>query len=115
MARRKVLLVQASQYSRDDTLCRQKRIFVPGLLMPHLAALTPAHWEVEAVIEIIEEVPFDTDADLVAIAAMGHAIFRAREIAEEFRRRGKTVVFGGYMAFLAPWFIADCADLKGWE
>jgi radical SAM superfamily enzyme YgiQ (UPF0313 family) len=110
MARRKLLLIQASQYSREDTLCRQERIFLPGLLMPHLAALTPDHWEVEAVIEIIEEVPFDTDAELVGIAAMGHAIFRGREIAREFRRRGKTVVFGGYMAFLAPWFIADCAD-----
>jgi radical SAM superfamily enzyme YgiQ (UPF0313 family) len=110
MCRRKLLLIQASQYSREDTLCRQERIFLPGLLMPHLAALTPDHWEVETVIEIIEDVPFDTDAELIGIAAMGHAIFRAREIAREFRRRGKTVVFGGYMASLAPSFIADCAD-----
>ena len=110
MSKRKLLLIQASQYSQQDTLCRQQRIFLPGLLMPHLAALTPDHWEVEAVIEIIEDVPFDTDAELIGIAAMGHSIFRAREIAREFRRRGKTVVFGGFMAYLAPWFIADCAD-----
>ena len=110
MAARKILLIQASQYSRENTLCKQKKIFVPGLLFPHLAAMTPEGWEVETVIEIIEDVPFDTDAVLIGIAAMGHAIFRAREIALEFRRRGKTVVFGGYMAFLAPSFIADCAD-----
>ena len=62
MADRKVLLIQASQYSRDNVLCKQKKIFVPGLLFPHLAAMTPEGWEVETVIEIIEDVPFDTDA-----------------------------------------------------
>jgi len=110
MARRKLLLIQASQYTREDTLCRQPRIHLPGLLFPHLAALTPEGWEVETVIEIIEDVPFDSDADLVGIAAMGHAVFRALEIAREFRRRGKTVVFGGFMASLAPWVVADHAD-----
>jgi radical SAM superfamily enzyme YgiQ (UPF0313 family) len=110
MADHKVLLIQASQYSRENTLCKQKKIFVPGLLFPHLAAMTPDNWEVETIIEIIEDVPFDTDADLIGIAAMGHAIFRARELAQEFQRRGKTVVFGGFMASLAPWFIAECAD-----
>ena len=110
MADRKVLLIQASQYSRDNVLCKQMKINVPGLLFPHLASLTPDDWEVETVIEIIEDVPFDTDAELIGIAAMGHAIFRAREIAREFQRRGKTVIFGGFMATLAPWFISDCAD-----
>ncbi len=110
MADRKVLLIQASQYTREDTLCRQDRIHLPGLLFPHLAALTPVGWEVETVIEIIEDVPFDTDADLVGIAAMGHAVFRALEIAKEFRRRGKTVVFGGFMASLAPWAVQEYAD-----
>lgn len=110
MADHKVLLIQASQYSRDNVLCKQKKINVPGLLFPHLASLTPDDWEVETVIEIIEDVPFDTDAELIGIAAMGHAIFRAREIAREFQRQGKTVVFGGFMATLAPWFISDCAD-----
>jgi len=110
MADRKVLLIQASQYSRGNTLCKQKKIFVPGLLFPHLAALTPDDWEVETIIEIIEDVPFETDAELIGIAAMGHAIFRAREIARDFKRRGKTVVFGGYMAAMAPDFLAGCAD-----
>ena len=110
MADYKVLLIQASQYSRENTLCKQKKIFVPGLLFPHLAALAPDNWEVATVIEIIEDVPFDTDADLIGIAAMGHSIFRAREIAREFQKRGKTVVFGGFMASMAPWFITDCTD-----
>ncbi len=110
MANRKILLIQASQYSQEDTLCRQPKIHMPGLLFPHLAALTPEGWEIESIIEIIEDVPFDSDADLVGIAAMGHAVFRALEIAKEFRRRGKTVVFGGYMASLAPWVVSEHAD-----
>jgi radical SAM superfamily enzyme YgiQ (UPF0313 family) len=110
MRNRKVLFIQSSQYSDDGTLCKQKKIYLPGLLFPHLAALTPPHWNVETVIEIIEDIPFDSDADIIGISAMGHAIFRAREIALEFKKRGKTVVFGGYMAFLASWFIRDCCD-----
>lgn len=110
MPRRKVLLIQASQYTREGRLCRQRRLHLPGLLFPHLAALTPPDWDVETAIEIIEDVPFDTGADLVAIAAMGHSVFRALEIAREFRRRGKTVVIGGFMASLAPWVVEGEVD-----
>lgn len=41
---------------------------------------------------------------------MGHAIFRAIDIATEFRKRGKTVFMGGYMPSIVPWFIEDHCD-----
>ncbi|MGM0596683.1 MAG: B12-binding domain-containing radical SAM protein [Myxococcota bacterium] len=83
-------------------MCKQRKINLPGLVFPLLAAMTPDHWEVEVVIEVVDEVDFDCDADLVGIGTMGHAIFRGLEIAREFKKRGKTVFFGGYMASMVP-------------
>jgi radical SAM superfamily enzyme YgiQ (UPF0313 family) len=97
----KILFIQPTQYDTQRGLCKQKRIHLPGLAFPLLAALTPAHWEVEAVIEVVDTVPLDTDADIVALSAMGHAVFRGLELASEFKKRGKTVIMGGYMASLA--------------
>jgi radical SAM superfamily enzyme YgiQ (UPF0313 family) len=70
--------------------------------MPLLAALTPPDWDVEIILETIEEIPFDSDADIIGIGGMGHAIVRSLDIAREFKERGKTVILGGYMASLMP-------------
>lgn len=98
----KLLLIQPTQRSPDGTLCKQKRIYLPGLAFPLLAALAPGHWEVEALLEVVDEIDFDADVDLVGIGTMGYTIFRGLEIAAEFRKRGKQVFMGGYMASLVP-------------
>lgn len=100
--KKKLLLVQSSPYDSDRSPIKKSRLYFVGLAMPLLAALTPDSWEVEICLETIEDVPFDTDADLVAIGSMGHAIIRSIDIAKEFKSRGKTVVLGGYMASLMP-------------
>jgi radical SAM superfamily enzyme YgiQ (UPF0313 family) len=97
----KLMFVQPSQYSATGRLIKQKRLYMPGLVFPLLAAMTPPRWEIDARIEILDDVDLDTDADLIGIGAMGHSIFRAFELADEFRRRGKTVVMGGYQTSLA--------------
>lgn len=99
----KILFIQPSQYAGDGkSICKQKKIHLPGLVFPLLAAMTPSHWEVQVCIEVVDDVPLDTDADLIGIGAMGHAVFRALEIATEFKRRGKIVFMGGYMASMVP-------------
>ncbi|HAQ38370.1 MAG TPA: B12-binding domain-containing radical SAM protein [Saprospirales bacterium] len=97
----KVLYIQPTQYAENGKLCKQRRINLPGLAFPLLAAYTPENWEVELLIEVVDEIDFDREADLVAIGSMGHATFRGLEIAGEFKKRGKTVVMGGYMASIA--------------
>ncbi len=107
----KILFVQPTQYSDGRaTLVKQRRLFLPGLAFPLLAALTPAHWQVELCLEVIEDVPFDTDADIVGIGGMGQALRRAVEIAHAFKRAGKTVVMGGYSPSLMPDYVADACD-----
>lgn len=97
----KILFIQPTQYDNKGGLCKQKIINLPGLVFPLLSALTPPNWEVELLLEVVDEIDYDNDADIVAIGTMGHTIFRGLELAREFRQRGKMVVMGGYMASLA--------------
>ena len=97
----KILFIQPTQYAENGKLCKQRRINLPGLAFPLLAAYTPKHWKVEVLIEVVDKIDYDSDADLVAIGSMGHATFRGLEIASEFKQRGKTVVMGGYMVSIA--------------
>jgi radical SAM superfamily enzyme YgiQ (UPF0313 family) len=96
----KILFIQPTQYGTDKKLCKQKKIHLPGLVFPLLAAMTPENWEVEVIIEVVDEINFNTDADIIGIGTMGYAIYRGIEVASEFRKRGKVVVMGGYMASL---------------
>ncbi|RPI02050.1 MAG: radical SAM protein [Calditrichaeota bacterium] len=96
----KILFIQPTQYSSDKKLCTQKKIHLPGLVFPLLASMTPDHWDVEVKLEVVDKIDFDSDADIIGIGSMGYAIYRGIEIAGEFRKRGKCVVMGGYMASL---------------
>ena len=37
----KILFIQPTQYGADKKLCKQKKIHLPGLVFPLLAAMTP--------------------------------------------------------------------------
>lgn len=98
----KILLIQPTPYDQHGNLVKKNRLYFVGLAMPLLAALTPEEHEVEICYETIEDVPFDTDADLIGISSMGHAVMRTIDIAKKFKELGKTVVLGGYMVSLMP-------------
>lgn len=107
----KIILIQPTQYGTETGIpCKQSKIFLPGLGLPLLAAYTPSNWEVKIIIEVVDEIDFDEDCDLVGIGAMGHAVFRAMDIASEFRKRGKKVFLGGYMVSILPEFVANYCD-----
>ena len=98
----KILFIQPTQYDRQGKLCKQKRIYLPGLVFPLLSAITPENWQTEICLEVVDEIDYETDADIIGIGAMGFAIFRGLEIAREFKKRNKLVVMGGYMASMVP-------------
>ena len=106
----KILFIQPTQYGSDHKLCKQTKIHLPGLVFPLLAAMTPDHWDVELNIEVVDNINFDNDADIVGIGTMGYTIYRGLEIAKEFRSRGKLVVMGGYMASMVADKIKDYVD-----
>ena len=67
-----------------------------------VAACTPKGVDVEIVDEYFDAVPYDTDADLVALSAKTSCVTHAYAVAAKFRERGKPVVLGGIHASLRP-------------
>jgi radical SAM superfamily enzyme YgiQ (UPF0313 family) len=67
-----------------------------------VAALTPRDWEVEIADENVEDINYETDADLIGITAFNVQYKRALAIGAEFQKRGKPVVFGGPYCSLFP-------------
>jgi radical SAM superfamily enzyme YgiQ (UPF0313 family) len=67
-----------------------------------VAGLTPPDIEVELQDENCYPLQLDTDAEVVAIGCWNVQYARARELAAEFRRRGKLVVVGGPYPTLCP-------------
>lgn len=102
MNKKKILLIQPTPYDQHGRLVKKSRLYFVGLALPLLAALTPDEFEIELCYETIEKVPFDTDAGLIGISSMGHAVMRTIDIAKRFRKKGRTVVLGGYMVSLMP-------------
>lgn len=58
----------------------------------------------------IENIDFDTETDLVLITVETYTAKRAYYIANEFRKRGKTVILGGYHVTLMPEEAGEYAD-----
>jgi radical SAM superfamily enzyme YgiQ (UPF0313 family) len=74
----------------------------PIITLPHIAAITPRQHEVQLVNENYEILDYNTDADLIGITTYTMTAPRVYEIADEFRRRGKKVVLGGYHVTALP-------------
>lgn len=67
-----------------------------------VATETPSEHEIVYLDEHIEAINFNDDFDLVGVSFMTGFANRAYEIGDEFRRRGKTVIFGGYHPTFVP-------------
>ncbi len=74
----------------------------PIITLPYLAAITPDKYSVKLVNENYEEIDFNQDVDIVGITCYTMTAPRVYEIADEFRRRGKTVILGGYHPTAMP-------------
>ena len=96
--KRKLYLIQPTYRASDGRLLQGQSMFVHSCALPALAAAVPPEWEREVCLEFFEDVNYETDASVVGISSMGYDILHGYEIAEEFRRRGKVVLFGGYQA-----------------
>lgn len=76
-------------------LQRVKPFWLPPLGLATLAGATPDDWEIRLIDENVEDIDLDTDYQLIAIGCMTANSARAYQLANEFRRRGKTVILGG--------------------
>jgi radical SAM superfamily enzyme YgiQ (UPF0313 family) len=68
----------------------------------YVVASMPSYVESKIIDEDIEPIDFETDADIIGITFMTFNAPRAYEIADKFRAKGKTVIFGGYHPSFMP-------------
>ena len=74
----------------------------PSITIPHIAAITPREHSVEILDENYEDVDFEKEVDLVGISCLTETALHVYELSDEFRKRGKKVVIGGYHASALP-------------
>jgi radical SAM superfamily enzyme YgiQ (UPF0313 family) len=106
----KILFIESTRYRSDGQLLRAKRLFYPSITLPYLAALTPKDIEVRMTHEMLEDVDFEADVDLVAVTSITNNVLRAYEISGKFRKRGVPVAIGGFHASAEPEEAAEYAD-----
>ena len=108
--KKKIYLIQPTYRDQDGRLLKGERLYIVSLALPALSAAMPPDWQTECCYEYFDEVNFDTDASVVGISSMGYEIFRGIEIATEFRKRGKIVLFGGFQPHISREFIREHGD-----
>jgi radical SAM superfamily enzyme YgiQ (UPF0313 family) len=86
------------------------KVLAPPLVLPLLAALTPADVDVRLVDENVEPIDVNAAADWVAITCMTASAPRAYAISGAFRQRGIPVVMGGIHPTVLPDEAAAHAD-----
>jgi radical SAM superfamily enzyme YgiQ (UPF0313 family) len=109
----KVLLVlPAAEHLRvtGDRVPKRKMLRFSVLSLTTVAALTPRNHEVTICDENVQPLDFEAACDVVGITFMTALAPRAYEIADEFRRRGKIVVAGGFHATFRPEDAAEHFD-----
>ena len=75
----------------------------PNLSLLTIAGVIPKQYHVEFIDEDHGmEIPFSRHFDIVALTGMTQQIYRAYEIAQEFKKRGSYIVLGGIHASVLP-------------
>jgi radical SAM superfamily enzyme YgiQ (UPF0313 family) len=100
----KVLLINPylPKYKGFLTISSKSSYFPKSLSILVLAALTSKEHTVELQQGTHDGVDFNGDHDLVGISCITPTALLAYDIADEFRRRGKTVVLGGWHPSALP-------------
>lgn len=78
------------------------RVKMAPLGLAVIASLTPAEWEITIIDELVEDIDFSVQADLVGISSFTSGIERAYEIADIYRKKGIPVVMGGFHPSAMP-------------
>jgi radical SAM superfamily enzyme YgiQ (UPF0313 family) len=84
---------------------------IADLATTTVAAMVPDDWQVEICEEYVQPVDFEHPAEFVGVTGKITQYSRMVEVADEFRRRGKTVIIGGPFASLSPEVVRDHCDV----
>ena len=89
-------------FAEDDPAYYNGNFRLQSLSIPSVLAVTPDDVEYEFVDHQIERIPYDTDADVIALTIYTPNSADGFNIADKFRALGKPVVIGGKHATIMP-------------
>lgn len=95
----KILLISPAVSHTKRTV---KELMMPQLALYILEGLTPEEHEVKIIEEEVTPINFGEPCDLIGISCMTANAPRGYEVANEFRKRGKTVIMGGVHPTILP-------------
>lgn len=98
----RVLLIAPTALDFDGRPIKKRKLYLPGLTLISLAAVTPEEIDLTLVNESIQDIPFNENWDLVGVTGMGSGLKRAWQVGDAFRAKGIPVVIGGIAASLSP-------------
>ncbi len=107
----KILLIQPKSTGFMGQVSKSGKAGIARMTLTTIAALTPPQHEVVIHDARLREPDYDGDWDLVGFTGMTCEISHVYRMADEFRKRGKTVVIGGYHATALPDEAAQHADM----
>jgi len=110
----KILFVDADFTKNNNFLLKKitRIIGMSSLTFPQLYAVTPDQYDVDFIDEKYKKINLkkNYDYDIIAISSVTCNIKRAYELADEFRKRGATVVLGGWHPSALPEEAKEHAD-----
>jgi radical SAM superfamily enzyme YgiQ (UPF0313 family) len=105
----KIKLVLPQYFNQEKGQQHKPFMIFPNIVLPTLAAITPAPHVVTICDENVDRIDFDEELDLVAITTYTRNVQRGYHIADEFRKRGVPVVMGGiHVSFMVQEALQHC-------
>ncbi len=98
---KKIYFIQPTYRNGKGELFKGKKQEYPSLALPALSSTIPREWDKEFCFEFLQNVNFDTDAQVIGISSMGYDLAHGMELAKAFKQRGKSVMFGGHQAWFS--------------
>lgn len=108
--KKKIYLIHPTYRDQKGNLLKGKKLYIISLVLPALSSVIPDDWEKEFCFEYFDDVNFDSDASVIGISSMGYELFRGVEIATEFKKRGKIILFGGFQPHLSKDYLDKHCD-----
>ena len=97
-----LLILPKNERSYWGQVSRSGRAGFVRLNLPTIAALTPKEWDVEILDARVKPVDYNANIDIVGITGFTSEVPGAYEIADNFRKKGVTVVMGGVHVSAMP-------------
>jgi len=113
MMKKKILLINTNFVHKHTLITRLmvKTMVNPSLVLPYVAATIPPNkYEIKTINDTYEDINYNEKCDIVGISTATPSAPRAYQIADEFRKHGKTVILGGVHPTLLPNDAASHAD-----